>query len=254
METNCLTTRQALTSEPNTRDSEVLQHIASCADCSEFSKKLKQFDDKLKSAIQLDVPEGLESKIILAQRMNVDETSEEGGNDDNVVAFKKPVEKQQRNFQWMSMAAALVLAVGLSLGMFKWGESQGVQHEVLAHIDSHLEELEKDENVKLASLNEFLEEHGLTANEGIGYVRHVSNCPIEGRMIPHLVVADDQGMPVTVMYIPWEDAKQTKRFSNERFKGISVGAQKGSFVIVSEYEDSLKPIENRVMESMEIDI
>ncbi len=254
METICLTTKQTLTSEPNTRDSDTLQHLAECESCSEFAQKLKQFDEKLKAAIHVDAPEGLESRIILAQRMSMNETSEESADDDNVVAFKKPVEKQQRNYQWMSMAAALVLAVGLSLGMFKWGESQGVQHEVLAHIDTHLEELEKDENVNLASLNEFLDQHGLTANEGIGYVRHVSNCPIDGRMIPHLVVSDEQGMPVTVMYIPWEDTKQAKRFNNDRFEGITVGAPKGSFVIVSEYEQSLKPVESRVMDSMEIDI
>ena len=49
MDKICLTTRQALTSEPNTRNSEVLQHVAACEACSAFSQKLKQFDAKLKS-------------------------------------------------------------------------------------------------------------------------------------------------------------------------------------------------------------
>ena len=252
MDTICLTTRQTLTSEPNTRNSEVLQHMAACEDCSAFSIKLKQFDDKLKSAVHLDVPEGLESRILLAQRMSGEAEAIESS--DNVVAFKKSHATQQRNYKWMSLAAALVLAVGLSLGMFKWGESHGVQNEVLAHIDSHLEELEKDDNVKLASLNDFLEEHGLSASEGIGYVRYVSNCPIDGKMVPHLVVADEHGKPVTVMYIPWKDAPKNTPFKNQRFKGVLVGAQKGSFAIVSEDPSSLKPVENRVMKSMEIDI
>ena len=231
MDAICLTTRQALTSEPNTRNSEVLQHMAACEACSTFSQKLKQFDDKLKSAVQVDVPEGLESRIILAQRMSGNDELIE--NNDNVVAFKKSsTTPKQHEYKWMSLAAALVLAVGLSLGMFKWGESQGVQHEVLAHIDSHLEELEKDENINLASLNDFLQEHGLSASEGIGYVRHVSNCPIDGKMVPHLVVADEQGKPVTVMYIPWKDVPKNKPFKNQRFEGVLVGAQKGSFAIV----------------------
>ena len=106
MDTICLTTRQALTGEPNTRNSEVLQHVASCEACSAFSQKLKQFDDKLKSALHVDVPEGLESRILLAQRMSDD--AKEIENSGNVVAFKKSSAAKQREYRWMSLAAALV--------------------------------------------------------------------------------------------------------------------------------------------------
>jgi hypothetical protein len=267
MDTICLETRRELTIDPNSRNSDVMKHLSSCEECSQFLQKLKPFDDKLKSALNIEVPEGLESRVILAQRMMQTEDSMQG---DNVTSINQAKNKtaengaierngaersgRNRDFRWVSLAAALVLAVGLSLGMFKLGESHGLQNEVLAHIDSHLFELEKDENIQLASLNNMLQEHGLVANENIGYVRHISNCPIEGKMIPHLVVADDQGKPVTVMYIPWEDSNKSKSFKNDSFNGVLVGAQKGSFVIVSEDPSSLQTMEDRVMSGMEVKI
>jgi len=248
MDTICLETRRELTADPNSRSSELIQHLSDCEKCTEYFQKIKQFDDKLKSAFNVEVPEGLESRIILAQRM--DRSS--GSTLSNVIPIKK--DRSNRDFKWMSLAAALVLAVGLSLGMFKLGESHGVQDEVLAHIDSHPNELEIDDNIKLASLNNFLQDHGLLANEGIGYIRYVMNCPIEDKMVAHLVVTDNQGKPVSVMYIPWKDSPKRTPFKNDKFNGVLVGAQKGSFVIVSEDPNSLEPIENRVMNSMEVKI
>ena len=248
MDTICLEMRRELTTDPNSRNSDVLQHLSACEQCAAYLQNLKKFDDKLKFSINIEVPEGLESRIILAQRMENDSVSAQS----NVIPIKK--DKSTRDFRWMSLAAALVLAVGLSLGMFKLGESHGVQNEVLAHIDSHLFELEKDENIKLASLNSLLQDHGLLANEGIGYIRHVANCPIEGKMVAHLVVEDDQGKAVTVMYIPWNDLTKRTPFKNDRFNGVLVGAEKGSFAIVSEDLNSLESMENRVMDSLEVKI
>jgi len=173
MDTICLETRRELTTDPSCRDSQVLRHLSSCEECSQFLQKLKPFDDKLKSAINIDVPEDLESRIILAQRMAQTEENIEGENVTSInQAIKKDKVSGKRDFRWMSLAAALVLAVGLSLGIFKLGESHGVQNEVLAHIDNHVYELEADDNIKLASLNNLLQEHGLLANESIGYIRH----------------------------------------------------------------------------------
>lgn len=248
MDSICFETRRELTADPNGRSSEMMQHLSDCEKCSEYFQKLKKFDDKLKSALNVEVPEGLKSRIILAQRMGSDTETASS----NVTSIKKA--RSNRDYKWMSLAAALVLAIGLSLGMFKLGESQGVQNEVLAHIDSHPDELEQDDNIKLASLNNYLQEHGLLANENIGYIRHISNCRIEGKMVAHFVVTDKQGKPVSVMYIPWKDSSKRTPFKNDKFNGVLVGAQKGSFVIVSEDPNSLEPMENRVMNSMEVKI
>ncbi|MEJ2115349.1 MAG: DUF3379 family protein [Gammaproteobacteria bacterium] len=185
---------------------------------------------------------------MLAQRME----NQSVDADANVIPINKA--KRKGNYKWQSMAAAFVLAVGLSFGMFRLGESHALQEEVLAHVGSHLYELEDDNNVQLASLNSLLRQHGLIAKEGIGYIRHIQNCPIDGKMVPHLIIADDQGNAVTVMYISWKESVKRTLFNNERFNGVLVGAQRGSFVIVSEDPNSLEPIEHRVQSSMEVKI
>ena len=251
MDTTCIETRRALTAEPNSRNLDLLEHLSACESCAEYLQKLKKFDDKLKAACKVDVPEELESRIILAQRMENHSVDAET----NVVPINKAKRTKGKGYyRWMSVAAALVLAVGLSLGMFKLGESHALQDEVLAHIGSHLSELEDDDNIQLASLNSLLQQHGLIANEGIGYIRHVQNCPIDGKMVPHLVIGDDQGNAVTVMYIPWKESVKRTLFNNEKFNGVLVGTQRGSFVIVSEDPNSLEPIEHRVLNSMEVKV
>lgn len=251
MDKEYLRIRQILTSDPNTRDPEVLQYLANSESCSEFAQKLRQFDDKLKAAIQLDVPEGLESRIILAQRLSGNDEAVE--NNDNVVEFKKSSTSQLRNYKWMSIAAALVLAVGLSLGMFKFGESQGLEQQILAHLYEHKEALTKDKNIELASFNKMLAPHGVRVSESIGHIRYASNCPIDDKKAPHFVLSEN-GEPVTVMYIPWKQMSKREKFGDDKFKGVLLSSKKGSFVIFSEDPEIINSVQDRVANSIEVDI
>lgn len=235
MDTECIQVRRELMTDPKNRAPEVLQHIASCSSCSDYVQNLGHFENKLDPALRLDVPEGLESRIILAQRMGKKATTPE---------------KRFSDFRWMSMAAAIVLAVGLSIGIFKLGESHGVEQEVLAHIYYELDLLHTDNNLSLTSLNSILHQHGIQALETIGHIRHAANCPIDNKPVPHLIL-DDGGHAITVMYIPWEHTAKRTLFNDKRFNGVLVGAEKGSFVIVSEDEHSLNELEERVMSSFE---
>ncbi len=240
-------------SEPNTRDPEVLEYLATSESCAEFAQKLKKFDDKLKTAMSIDVPEGLESRIILAQRMS--DNNEAVESNDNVVAFKKSSTShtQRRDYKWMSLAAALVLAVGLSLGMFKIGESQGLEQQILAHLYEHKDALTKDKNIELASFNEMLAPHGVKVTESIGHIRYASNCPIDDKKAPHFVLSEN-GEPVTVMYIPWKQMPKREKIGDDKFKGVLLSNQKGSFVIFSEDPEIIDSVQERVAKSIEVDI
>jgi hypothetical protein len=244
METICLETRRALTTDPNSRNSDVLQHLSSCDSCSEFLQKLKHFNDKLKLAVNVDVPEGLQSRIILAQRMGQQAHHEEN----NVLPLKKPT--GNREYRWISLAAAIVLAIGLSLGMFKLGQSHGIKDEVLAHVYEDYKALEMDNNVDLVTFNTLLKPYGIQADKSIGHVRYATNCPIENKKVPHFVL-DEKGAPVTVMYIPWEHSTKRVAFDDSRFKGVLFSDKKGSFVILSEDPATLNRVENRVTASIE---
>ncbi len=240
MDAKCIEVRRELTTDPQTRDADILQHLNSCTSCSDYLKELRLFDTKLAKAIKVEVPEGLESRILLAQKMG-----------------QPPQMSRQskwRDYTWMSLAAGLVVAIGITIGAYKLGESHGIEREVLAHIYEDIYALDRNDNIELASLNKILKPHGIQADAGIGHIRYAANCPIGDKTAPHMVLDDDQGKAVTVMYIPWKDSFKRMPFDDERFNGVLVGAEQGSFIIVSENQQSLKPMEDRVIKSIEIRI
>lgn len=246
MDTKCIDVRRELTTDPQTRDADILQHLSGCNSCADYLKETRIFDNKLTTAIKIETPEGLESRILLAQRMS-------HADNDNVHTLK-PRTTLSNNFRWMSLAAGIVVAIGITIGAYKLGEFQGIERDVLAHVYEDIYALDRDDNIELASLNKILKPHGIQANEGIGHIRYASNCPVSGKSAPHMVLNDDNGNAVTVMYIPWEDSYKRMPFDDERFDGVLVGAEQGSFVIVTEDPKSLKPMEDRVIKSMEVKI
>ena len=240
MDVTCLDVRRELTTDPKTRDPEILQHLGRCNSCVDYLQEMKLFDNKLSSALKVEVPEGLESRILLAQRMGPQHIDH--GQVANV--------SRTSNYKWMSIAAGIVLAIGLSVGMYKLGEFNSLNHQVLAHVYDELYVLEEDKNIQLASLNALLEQHGIQANEGIGYVRFAENCPFEDKVVPHFIL-DDQGKAVTVVYISWENIGKRVSFDDERFKGVMFGAGSGSFAILSEDQEIVDGMENRFMSLIE---
>ncbi len=235
MDTTCLEVRRELTTDPKSRSPVIMKHLSSCNSCADYLQEIKLFNDKLSTAIKVEAPEGLESRILLAQRMGQSQIS-------NATKYS--------NYTWMSLAAGIVLAIGLSISMYKFGESHGLEQDVLAHVYNELYILEKDENIQLASLNILLKPHGIQANEGIGHIRHAANCPFGDKFVPHIIL-DDQGKAVTVMYIPWENVGKRIQLEDQRFKGTLFGAQQGSFVILTEDREVLEGMENRVMSSIQ---
>jgi len=238
MDTKCIEVRRELTTNPNSKDSEILEHFTDCANCADYLRDIKRFDTKLSSAMKVEVPEGLESRIILAQRMGQSQI---------------PHAKKRRNVTWMSMAAGIVLALGLSIGIYKLGQINSLEDRVLAHVNYELFILEKDENIQLASLNSMFEQHGIIANEEIGYVRFAENCPFGNHVVPHFIL-DYRGKAVTVIYLSWEKIGNSITLDDDRFKGVLVAADKGVFAILSDNYEDLDEIENRVSSSIEVQI
>ncbi len=240
MDTICIEVRRELTTDPQTKDPDVIQHLTECTECANYLHKLKIFDNKLSSVIKVEVPEGLESRILLSQRMAQSDISQ-----------KSNVAKRNR-YSWMSLAAAIVIAIGLTIGTYKLGERHGLEQQVLEHVYHELDILDKDENIQLTKLNTLLDQYGIQANAEIGHIRHATNCPLGDKMAPHMVLDDGSGQAVTVMYIPWKKSFKRMPFDDERFNGVLFGAEQGSFAIISEDPESLDKMEYRIMKSIEM--
>jgi len=240
MESTCLEVRRELTTQPNGREPAILQHLSSCNACVGYLKVIKLFDNKLAAALHVEVPEGLESRILLAQRMSL-QVIDQG---------RTQKTSNRSNCSWMSLVAGIVLALGLSIGIYKLGESHGIEREILAYIYEDLCVLDRDDNIILASLNKLLKPHGIKAKETIEHIRYAFNRPIDDKIAPHFIL-DDKGKAITVMYIPWERVSKRTPVDDQRFKGVLVGSEQGSLVILLEDQEVLENMERRAMSSVE---
>ena len=64
----------------------------------------------------------------------------------------------------------------------------------------------------------------------------------------------ENGEPVTVMYIPWKQMSKREKFGDDKFKGVLLSSKKGSFVIFSEDPEIINSVQDRVANSIEVDI
>ena len=67
-------------------------------------------------------------------------------------------------------------------------------------------------------------------------------------------ILDDNGKAVTVLYLSWENVEKRIPMSDKRFKGVLLAAESGSFVILSENQENIPEMENRVTSSIEVQI
>jgi len=273
MDKICLQVKKELTSDFLTTSATTLQHILDCENCRDYYESMKVFyenlisalkvevpanlesnilanigfDKKLTNAIEVQVPEGLESRILMAQRMIDADTS-------NVHILKprsKPSKTNSNNsYMWLSLAAGLVLAIGLSIGTYQLGESHGLEQHVFAHVNEDLYALDRNDNIQLASFNKMYSAHGIKGTNQIGTIKYAGNCPVNGKTVPHFVL-DFNGHSLTVAYLPGENLSK-RSINSEHFDGVVVGAEKGSFMILSSDQKLSKDMQEYALNSIEL--
>ena len=269
----CLQVKKELTSDFSTTSAATLQHILDCKICRDYYDSMKVFyenlssalevkvptnlesnilanislDKKLKSAIEVQVPKGLESRILIAQRAIDADTS-------NVHILKSHSKSSKTNsnnrYKWLSIAAGLVLAIGLSIGTYQLGESHGLEQHVFAHVNEDLYALDRNDNIQLAAFNKMYSMYGIKGTNQIGTIKYAGNCPVNGKTVPHFVL-DFNGHSLTVAYLPGEILSM-RSVNSDNFDGVVVGAEKGSFMILSSDQKLSNDMQEFVLNSIEL--
>lgn len=224
---NCIELRRRLLENPGELGEEIQAHLGECKSCREFAGHGKAMDKDLVEALALEVPENLTSRILLRQSTSV--------------------EKANRNRrQWFgSIAASLLLTIGLVGALVINNYPASLETTVLAHINGELRHLNDRTNVQLAQVNKLLSPLGSQVSQPIGMVHYAGACRIRNTDGAHLVVASEQG-DVTLLWMPGEYVANSRNLSDDRFTGIIVPTQNGSIAIVGENPESVKLLENRL--------
>ncbi len=227
---NCLAARRIITTDITDKSSAFVQHVTGCATCKSFYEKQLKFNSVLKKAVEVDVPEGLASRILVEHNLN------------------KKKESNQK-YRWSAIAASVLMVFAVSI-VSTFNSPPAIAGVILEHAHEELWVLEDKGHVTLESLNQLLKPHGVKADDNIGYATHAGNCMIQGKLGVHIVFAGENA-PVTLIVFPEAlDDEKSVRISDHFFKGVLMSTNKGTLALLSEDEESLKKFEARLNASL----
>lgn len=215
---NCLEFRHHLLTSPQTVNPAFTQHCAtSCPACAREAQQARRFEQQLRAAVTVEIPEGLQARILLAQVLD------------------KPQRSWRRH--GLAMAASLLLAVviagGLGYRSIGFIQPNDLQTAVFKHVNDELDHLHEDRNLHLGQLTGLFSQFGARVDEGIGKVNYAGRCNIRNHTGLHLVVPGRLG-PVTVLFMPDEPVSMRQSRRTERFWAVIVPTDYGSLAVIGE--------------------
>lgn len=230
---NCLEFRQNLLIEPRSQDQAFIEHAAACPECAREARRALRFEERLRSALDVPKPIGMESRILSAR----------SGSWLNALLTSAP--------RWAALAAGLLMTLGLA-GWFSYhwhdyiGTPSGLELAVLNHILDEREHLHEDRDIPSAAVERLISHFGARIEGDIGRVSFVSRCNIRKYSGVHMVVTGQQG-PVTVLMMPGEYLQHQREVRSSRFTGLIAPTGYGSIAVVGEQSEPLEKVVERIM-------
>ena len=209
--------RRTLYADPNSTDEKVLAAISDDPKKQEFYKDLKQLDNKMHQANEVEVPHDLVHKLILRQTMQSHKSS------------------KVRNRIQLAMAASVAFVVGVSFTMWQQNNLLDLSKQAIAHV--HYEgdyALDAQENISLQQVNAKLAKFGGEFSEDIGRVYYANFCDFDNVRSLHMVVEGENGK-VSVFVVPHDDTYLAEgSSSDEKYNSQAIDLKRASIIVVGE--------------------
>lgn len=230
---NCLEFRRLCLAEPATQDSEFMRHKRDCVRCAAFARDVNQFEQKLVTALHVEVPDNLTSRIILRQSLSDDVANG----------------RQRRGVY--ALAAGVLLTVGLIVGVFlaMRAPSPSPDQRVLAHIEMERKLLSTEWEVGRSELARVLDKAGVELKGSLGRVRHASLCPLSKNGGVHLVFDGSKGI-VIVLLMPKDFVSKPVNVHSEKLEGVILPTGNGSMALVGQHGEHLQQIAQRIRQAV----
>ena len=231
---NCEEYREALTADPSWTGG--AGHVADCAECQAFTRRVQALNLDIARAMQIDVP-----PLVMPELPDIDNSKVE------TLAPRR----RSRTPYWFAIAATLVLAASISLrmsGVFETYET--LEEEVLAHLDHEPAALRvTDTPVSDERLQRALPASVAVFDRSEARITYANPCVINGHRVPHLVIQGQHG-PVTILLMPEEQIAEARALDGENVHGVILPVGDGSIAIIGSRNEPLDPIRQQVIESI----
>jgi len=227
---NCLEFRRQLTIDPLADDVALAEHEQQCPECAKFAREIRADEIKLRATLKsIQPPEGMADRIRLAagleQRAAV------------------------RRRWWYSAAAGVLMAIGVSMvSLFSTTLERtnvALAQSVIHHIEDEASHLREAHPVSAGRINYVFRRFGAELTSSIGPIHFAAECLMRERNGVHLVLPGQAG-PITVFFMPGENADGETAIKSTRFQGYLVPTNWGSIAVVGEQDESLEGMGQRL--------
>lgn len=234
---NCLEYRRIQLSDPHCRDAAFIAHRGECAGCAALAERALRFERELKSAMEVEVPADLESRVLLAN------------------AFNAEARMPRRRLLAMAAGGAGVLLTGGIVGgllMRPWATFD-LEQAVFAHIDEEPEALTYPTPVATSVVDALMRKVGAELIDDPGPVTFANLCTIGVKSIAHLVVTGNRA-PVSVLLMPERRVSARTTIHRGDRRGMLLPIPDGSLAIVGRVGEPLDRVEERIRGSLRLTI
>ncbi len=226
----CLDVRRILGAEPQRRDPAILQHCQTCAACTVFLKEMLALDARLERALVVEVPEGLEARIVFH------------------TSFRHLL--PQRRYAWLAAAAGMVLAVGLGVAVWQ----MHVRESNMPLAEAVVQRVMQRPQTLLASatpmsdayVSAVLRRVGAKLQGNMGPITYADTFYLRGQMGAQLVMMTPHGA-VTLLLLPHIHVDRPMQMNKQGFHCMIEPMGIGSIAIVASAAMPMHGMEHHIM-------
>lgn len=231
---NCEEYRQALGEDPHFDSG--ASHVADCAECRDYRQSMLALDAKIKSALEIPVPQ-----LVMPELPEIET--------DKVVSLDS-----RRRFgapAWIAMAASVALVAIVAVQMLgTQPHFDSLSDEIIAHLDHEPYALRvTSKPVSDERLGKVVPANIANLDHSGGLITYAQSCKINGKLVPHLVIQGENG-PVTVLLMPDERVENAEALEGEGINGVLIPVGNGSIAIIGEKDENLDDIRRKVSNSV----
>ena len=217
--------RRSILADPTSQDSDILAAQQADPAKKQFAHDLYQFDEKLKQAMKIPVPDELCDKLLLRQ------------------TFASHQQEKRKSRIYLALAASVAIIAGVVMNYVQFSNSyNNLGDYALAHVYHEQDAFsnKSNERVSLTSLNNKMTAFNGSFNESMGELIFADYCRFDGMKSLHLVF---KGLTdtVTVFVVPKEKHLAfIDKFSDAKLQGESFAFKDANILIVADKNEPLE--------------
>ena len=235
---NCNDYKEAIAADPSESFDGGFAHASGCESCSVYHEEVRVLDDKISRALSIGVP-----------NLQMPELSPIEA-DSNVVNLPFGRKARFTAPTWIGIAASFAIAAVFTARIIGGGgEPYSLADEVVAHLDHEPRALRAlTTPVSSRTLNSVVGSDVADLG-GVGLITYARTCPINGKLVPHLVIQGEKG-PITLLLMPEEEVDGATTLQGKGIKGVIIPIGHGSIAIIGDRDEVLENYEQQIIDSV----